>query len=761
LHHGMVSSRRLEVRATTLKIEQLPLYDSAKQVLIDLGITDLFPPQQEAIHSGALEGKNLVLASPTASGKTLIAELCALKHVLERDGKVLYLSPLRALASEKFEEFQKYTNIRKANGRRISVGVSTGDYDSSDPWMGKHDIIVTTNEKADSLLRHRAKWVGDVSLVVADEVHLLNDADRGPTLEVVLARLIQVNPEIQLVVLSATIKNVEEVADWLKAIPITTEWRPVTLREGVIVHDEVHFKDGGALKIENIARDPTINLAIYTVKSGNQALAFAGTRRNSISLAKKIATKIKPLLSKPMKRSLKQLSEQILSTGERTRLGEQLAEIISCGVAFHHAGLSGGHRRIVEDSFREGKIKVLTATPTLAFGMNLPARVVIINEYRRYESGYGYYPIPVLEYKQMAGRAGRPRYDKFGDSILIAKTEDERDYLMDNYILAETERIWSKLAVERILRSHVLATVASDFAHTEQGIHEFFGRTFYAHQYDPKAIRGVIQKSLGFLFTEKMIEVQGDKVYATKFGRRVSELYIDPLTGVTIRDALTNRAQRLTDVSFLHMIARTPDMIPRLRPYSSEMDKLQFFIEDHQDEFMFDLPDPWMDRIAFEEFLGEAKLSLVFKSWMDETSEDDMIERYKVQPGDLYRLISTAKWLIHASHELASLFKHKDLLPHLARLTVRIEKGVKPELLPLSTLDGIGRVRARILFNSGLRSIDDLKRTPLPKLIGLPLIGTKIAQKIKEQVGGIVKEQEWQSLKKKKEIEKQRALTDF
>jgi helicase len=726
-----------------LKIEELSLHDSAKRVLADLGITELYPPQKEAVLAGALEGKNLVLASPTASGKTLIAELCALKHVLERGGKVLYLSPLRALASEKFEEFRKYTNIRKADGRLISVGLSTGDYDSSDPWMGKHDIIVTTNEKADSLLRHRAKWVNDVSLVVADEVHLLNDADRGPTLEVVLARLMQVNPDIQLVVLSATIKNVEEVAEWLKAFFVTTEWRPVTLREGVILHDEVHFKDGGALKIENIAKDPTLNLAVYTVKSGNQVLAFAGTRRNSISLAKKIATKIKPLLSKPMKRSLKQLSERILSTGERTRLGEQLAEVVSRGAAFHHAGLSGSHRKIVEDSFREGKIKVLTATPTLAFGMNLPARVVIINEYRRYSSGYGYYPIPVLEYKQMAGRAGRPRYDKFGDSILIAKTEDERDYLMESYILAETERIWSKLAVERILRSHVLATVASDFTHTEQGIYEFFDRTFYAHQYDPRAIKGVIQKSLGFLFTEKMIEVVGDKIYATKFGRRVSELYIDPLTGVTIRDAFTNRAQRLTDVSFLHMIARTPDMVPRLRPYSSEMSNLQFFIEDHQDEFMFDLPDPWMDRISFEEFLGEAKLSLVMKSWMDETSEDEMIERFKVQPGDLYRLISTAKWLIHASYELASLFSHKDLLPHLAKLTVRIDKGVKPELLPLAALDSIGRARARILFNSGFRSVNDLKRAQITKLIGLPLIGTKIAQKIKEQVGGYVKEQEW------------------
>ena len=744
-----------------MKIEELPLHESAKKVLTSLGITELYPPQQEAVLAGALEGKNLVLASPTASGKTLVAELCALKHVLERDGKVLYLSPLRALASEKFEEFQKYTNIRKANGRRVSVGVSTGDYDSSDPWMGKHDIIVTTNEKADSLLRHRARWVSDVSLVVADEVHLLNDPDRGPTLEVVLARLMQVNPDVQLLVLSATIKNVEEVAEWLKAISVTTEWRPVTLREGVLLHDEVLFKDGGTLKIENIAKDPTLNLAVYTVKSGGQALAFAGTRRNSISLAKKIATKIKPLLSKPMKRSLTQLSEQILSTGERTRLGEQLAEVVSGGAAFHHAGLSGGHRKIIEDSFREGKIKVLTATPTLAFGMNLPARVVIINEYRRYESGYGYYPIPVLEYKQMAGRAGRPRYDKFGDSILIAKTEDERDYLMESYILAETERIWSKLAVERILRSHVLATVASDFAHTEQGIYEFFGKTFYAYQYDPRAIKGVIQKSLGFLFTEKMIEVSGDKIYATKFGRRVSELYIDPLTGVILRDALTSRAQHLTDISFLHMIARTPDMVPRMRPYSSEMDTLQFFIEDHKDEFMFDLPDPWMDRIAFEEFLGEAKLSWVLKSWMDETSEDEMIEKFKVQPGDLYRLISTAKWLIHASHELASLFNHKDLLPHLAKLTVRIEKGVKPELLPLATLKGIGRSRARILYNSGFRTVDDLKRAPLPKLTGLPLIGPKLAQNIKEQVGGYVKEEEWQNLKKKKETEQQRALTEF
>ncbi len=743
-----------------MRIEELPIPESVKQVIISSGITELYPPQEEAILAGALEEKNLILASPTASGKTLIAELCALKHVLERNGKVLYLTPLRALASEKYEDFKKYTVIRKRNGRRVSVGISTGDYDSSDPWLEKFDIIITTNEKADSLLRHRTRWVNEISLVVSDEIHLLNDAERGPTLEVVLARLMQVNPDAQFLALSATVKNAEEAAEWLKAGSITTEWRPVVLKEGVLLHDEIHFKDGGALKIEKPTKNPAMNLALHIVKSGGQTLIFAATRRNSVSLARKAAASMKTLISKPMKRSLTRIAERILATGERTRISELLAELVSQGTAFHHAGLGGGHRRIIEDAFRDGKIKILTATPTLAFGVNLPARMVVIHDYRRYEPGYGYYPITVLEYKQMAGRAGRPRYDKIGEALLIARTEDERDYLMESYVLSEPERIWSKLAVERILRSHVLATIAADFAHTEQGIYDFFGRTFYAYQYDPRAMKGVITKILRFLYQEKMIEVSGENVYATKFGRRVSELYIDPVSAVILRDALLNRAPKLTDVSFLHMIAHTPDMFPKLRPYSREIDNLALFVDEHREEFMFDVPDEWADRIAYEEFLGEAKLAWVLDAWIEETTEDETIEKFRVQPGDLYRLIGTSRWLLYASHELASLFGHKDLLPHLAELMERIQKGVKAELLPLVRLKGIGRVRARILHNSGLKTIKDLKVAPLEKLVSLPLIGPKLAKKIKEQVGGFVKSEEWKKLKKAKNLEQQ-ALSKY
>ncbi len=743
-----------------MKIEELAVPEPARQVIIKSGITELYPPQEEAIRAGALDGKNLVLASPTASGKTLIAEFCALKHILEKDGKVLYLTPLRALASEKYEEFKKYSVLHKADDRKIRVGISTGDYDRSDNWLERYDIIVSTNEKADSLLRHRTKWMNEISLIVADEVHLLNDGERGPTLEVVLARLMQINPNAQLLALSATIRNAEEAAEWLNANYITTEWRPVVLKEGVARQNEILFKDGGAAKIEKYSRNPAVNLALHMVRSGRQALIFATTRKNSVSLAKKASVEVNSLLSKPLKHFLERLSEQILAAGERTRISDLLAELVNRGTAFHHAGLGGAHRRLVEKAFRNGKIKVLTATPTLAFGVNLPARMVVIHDYRRYEPGYGYYPISVLEYKQMAGRAGRPRYDKVGEAILLAKTEDEQDYLLESYVLAQPERIWSKLAVERVLRSHVLATIAADFAHTEQGIYDFFGKTFYAYQYDPKAIRGVITKILKFLYDEEMIEASGEKIYATRFGRRISELYIDPVTGVLIREALQIRAPMLTELSYLHMIAHTPDIYPKLRPYSREIDELALFVDQHRSEFMFPAPDEWEDRIAYEEFLGEAKLAWVLKSWIEETSEDEMIGKFRVQPGDLYRIMDSAKWLLYASHELARLFKQKDALPSLSELMERTRKGVKKELLPLVRLEGIGRVRARILHNAGLKTIKDLKRAPVEKLTSLPLIGLKLTRKIKDQVGGFIKAEEWKKLKKGGESE-QRAITEY
>jgi helicase len=308
-----------------VKIAELPIPESLKATIIQNGISELYPPQEEAIQAGVLNYKNLVLASPTASGKTLVAELCALKHVLENNGKVIYLTPLRALANEKYEEFKKYTALRKNDGKRVSIGISTGDYDSTDAWLQRYDIIITTNEKADSLLRHRSKWMDEISLIVADEVHLLNEAERGPTLEVVLARLTLVNPDMQILALSATINNVDEIAGWLRARFVVTEWRPVILREGVLLHDEIQFRDGDARRIDAKTKNGAVNLALNTVRNGGQALVFASTRKNSATLAKHFSEHIGEVLSKPMRRTLEHEAERILSSGERTRLSESLA----------------------------------------------------------------------------------------------------------------------------------------------------------------------------------------------------------------------------------------------------------------------------------------------------------------------------------------------------------------------------------------------------------------------------------------------------
>jgi helicase len=743
-----------------LKIAELAIPDQLKELIAQSGIIELYPPQEEAIRAGALECKNLVLASPTASGKTLIAELCCLKHVLEKGGKAIYLAPLRALASEKFDDFQRFTKLQKPNGQRVNVGISTGDFDSGDPWLGRYDIIITTNEKADSLLRHRAKWMEEISLVVADEVHLLNEAERGPTLEVVLARLMQVNPSIQVLALSATMGNVDEVAAWLKAQYVVTEWRPVALKEGVLLNEEIKFKEGDARKIERKTSNDAVNLALNTVKSGGQALVFVSTRKSAVTLAKKIADENCNALSRPAKRMLEQEAEKVRSADEKTQLSESLAEIIRCGAAFHHAGLAGAHRRIIENLFRQGRIKVLTATPTLAFGMNLPARIVIIQDYRRYEVGYGYYPISVLEYKQMAGRAGRPKYDKNGESILIAKNADEADYLMENFIRARPERIWSRLAVEKILRGHVLATVASGFAHTENGVYDFFAKTFYAYQYDVKAIKAVIGKILKYLYDEQMLYIDKQNLCATKIGKRTSELYIDPVSGVIIRDALKQKPPQLTELSLLHLITHTPDMGPVMRPYGEEIEILAVQVEQHREEFFVPPPNEWDDHVEFEEYLGEVKTAMILNAWIEETSEEQMLEKFRVQPGDLYRIVENGKWLLHAIQELAEMQKEKEILPLIHELNERISKGIKKELLPIVKLEGVARTRGRILFNAGYKTVEDVKHASLEELTNLPTFGPRLAKKIKEQVGGFMKKEKWEQLGKEDEW-KQKALGDF
>jgi helicase len=207
------------------------------------------------------------------------------------------------------------------------------------------------------------------------------------------------------------------------------------------------------------------------------------------------------------------------------------------------------------------------------------------------------------------------------------------------------------------------------------------------------------------------------------------------------------------------MISHTPDMGPILRPYTQELGELTAFMEEHKPEFLVDVPDEFQDSVSYEQFLGEVKTARTLQAWIEEASEEQVIDKFGVQPGDLYRMIENAKWLLHATHELTPLFGNRQALPQTSELTERMEKGVKKELLPLIKLEGIGRTRGRIMYNAGYRTIEDVKHAPIEALTNLPLIGQKLAKKIKEQVGGFVKKDTWEKLDK--EDWKQKALTEY
>ena len=199
-------------------------------------ISNLRPAQVKAIEKGLLDGKNLLVCTPTASGKTLIAEIAALKSIIENKGKAIYIVPLKALASEKYKDFkQKYGHIAK-------IALSIGDIDSSDSYLVEYDLIITTSEKLDSLIRHHAPWLSLISTIIIDEIHLINDVGRGPTLEILITILKQLLKNAQIIGLSATIGNPEELAAWLKAELVIDDWRPVKLHKGVYLNGEIEFE---------------------------------------------------------------------------------------------------------------------------------------------------------------------------------------------------------------------------------------------------------------------------------------------------------------------------------------------------------------------------------------------------------------------------------------------------------------------------------------------------------------------------------------
>jgi helicase len=692
-------------------IRELPIPAELRQRYAQAGISELYPPQADCVERGMFEGKNLLVAIPTASGKTLVAEMAMHKHIAA-GGKCLYIVPLKALASEKYDEF---------GNKGVRVGIATGDLDRRDDMLGRNDIIVATSEKVDSLLRNNARWIGDITLLVIDEVHLIDSDGRGPTLEVVIAKMRHRNPALQMIGLSATIGNPKTLAGWLDAELVTSSWRPVDLRQGVFCNNRIHFRNGERAVKQVSKNFDDINLCLDTIEEGGQCLVFVSSRRNAEAFAKRAASAIK--CEDP---ALTAYSEQLSGMAE-TEMVKTLAACVAKGAAFHHAGLSRPERAIVEDGFRKGLIKSISSTPTLAAGLNLPARRVIIRDYLRFSSGEGMQPIPASEYHQMAGRAGRPRLDPYGEAVLIAKDEGQIEDLFEWYIDADAEDIHSKIAEPAALYTHVLSLIASGFAGTRQELAEFMDLTFYVHEHrQGRLIKKAVDAALAFLVSSEMVVEVGEHLGATEFGSMVSRLYIDPRSAEIIVRALREQKD-YSDLGVLQVICSTPDM-PNLYARNADMPALDRMRDAHEGELWCTPPQ---DEDEAESYYRALKTTMLLSDWADELPDAKICERYSVGPGDLYGMVESVNWLLHATVELARMFA-VSIHPKVREYEICMKNGIRRELLPLVKLRGIGRVRARRLFNNNITSPDALRAAGIETVT--IILGRGIAEQIFKQL---------------------------
>ncbi len=684
------------------------LNQEVKDIIADCypQIKELNPAQKAVIDSGLLKNNsNYIIAIPTASGKTLLGLITALNTILN-GGKVVYAAPLISIQNEKLAEFKKLEKF----------GIKVGKHPRS------ADLSVMVFESFDAITRFSWNTLREIDLLIIDEFHMIGEYSRGPTIECAITRSKIINPALRIIALSATLKNMQELASWINAEVVEHDYRPVPLYKDVLITEEHELKN---------KNDMVLQILNESIEDSSQILVFVSTRRFTESLANYISGKVKRKIPRDKKIAFREVAEKILDVprkrGSRpTSICLKLAECVENGIAFHHAGLFDKQRQIVEEEFRAGNLLMITATPSLMYGVNLPSKNVLIRDYTRWTS-QGPQSIPVFDYEQMSGRAGRPGYDTEGYSYLIAKTMDEAYNLKDHYIYGDIEVTSSKLIENKdAVYRQIIAQIASSLAKSPQDILEFFGETFYGYQMNANDFFGAlsvdtmeyeINNALEFLVHNRIIQLTPEGLKTTDFGNLIARSNYSVETAVRLKEYA--RRDQINIYQLIYEISRTPDM-PKI---SFKSRKSKEAVMDKLNESGIFACD-----IGNDEATAAALLE-----WIEERSEYGIENAFNVYAATTRRAAYEASRMVKFFKDICGVMNIYSYTEDLDKLSTRLYYGVKDELIPLVvSVKRLGRKRARALvdvFGTDLRYVS---KDELVKIEG---IGPKTAESIMKKFG--------------------------
>lgn len=666
-------------------------------------IKEFNPAQKAVINSGYLENNsNYIIAIPTASGKTVLGVLALLKALLN-GSKVVYAVPLLSIQNEKYKEFKKFEKF----------GIKVGKHPSS------CDLSVMVFESFDGLSRFSWNTLQEVDTVILDEFHMIGDYSRGPTLECGITRAKMINPHMRIIALSATLRNMDEIKEWLNAEVVEHDYRPIPLNKKVLDCEMFNSKNKNDLIIKILEK---------SIEDNSQALSFVSTRRFTEALASFVSGKIKNKITEEQKKKFKEVSEKLVEVPKKkgskpTSTCIRLSEAAENGAVFHHAGLFPEQKEIIEDEFKNGNILMIAATPSLMYGVNLPSKTVIIRDYTRWTS-QGPQAIPVFDYEQMSGRAGRPQYDDVGYSYLIAKTMDESMDLNERYLEGEVEPTNSKLIENKdAIYKQIISQIASSLSKTSDDLEDFFKKTLYGFQmthnpsmglFAEESLRYELENAISFLLSNRIIQATPEGFKASDLGHLIAKSNYTVETAVKIKEYITT-IDEINTGELIYQLCQTPD-IPLIslkgrktkEPIMEKMSSLGLFVSE----------------------IGNKEATCVsIIEWIDEKTEFQIENAYNVYSSSCRRSAYEASLLVKFTKQIAEIQGKYNYSKDLDYLAGRLYYGVKEDILTLVLgVKRLGRVRARELIKI---FGDDLRLASEKDLQKVNGIGPKLAQKIK------------------------------